>query len=194
MALVNRSNDFVEEQVEKGMAPIMKRQRFKRGETRESKLAELKDAMRLDLESRDQVPRGSYPKVMDIARSEYGLSEGYRMQHLRSKVESQIMPMDGWKEALRRYNSTWTRVEKRLGKKAQPSAVTPEGSEDAQKELRTCTVALGSILRPDLEQQQQTIVMLLSEAQEKITDVVMYLAITAQKLYLLVSLNAGLTF
>jgi hypothetical protein len=49
-------------------------------------------------------------------------------------------------------------------------------------------------LRPDLEQQQQTIVRLLSEAQEKITDVVMYLAITAQKLYLLVSLNAGLTF
>ncbi|CAO3568384.1 unnamed protein product [Mortierella alpina] len=186
-AFARAFNDFVEEQVEKGMAPIMKRQRFKRGETRESKLAELKDATRLDLESRDQVPRGSYPKVMDIARSEYGLSEGYRMQQLRSKVESQITPMDGWKEALKRYHSTWTRVEKRLGKKAQPSAATSEGSEDAQKELRTCTITLGSILRPDLEQQQETVVRLLSEAQEKITDVVMYLAITAQKLYLLLS-------
>ncbi|CAO3569007.1 unnamed protein product [Mortierella alpina] len=186
-AFARAFNDFVEEQVEKGMAPIMKHQRFKRGETRESKLAELKDATRLDLESRDQVPRGSYPKVMDIARSEYGLSEGYRMQQLRSKVESQITPMDGWKEALKRYNSTWTTVEKRLGKKAQPSAATSEGSEDAQKELRTCTITLGSILRPDLEQQQETVVRLLSEAQEKITDVVMYLAITAQKLYLLLS-------
>ncbi|CAO3568856.1 unnamed protein product [Mortierella alpina] len=67
------------------------------------------------------------------------------------------------------------------------SAATSEGSEDAQKELRTCTITLGSILRPDLEQQQETVVRLLSEAQEKITDVVMYLAITAQKLYLLLS-------
>ncbi|KAG9320338.1 hypothetical protein KVV02_004249 [Mortierella alpina] len=88
-AFARAFNDFVEEQIEKGMAPIMKRQQFKRGETRESKLAELKDATRLDLESRDQVPRGSYTKVMDIARSEYGLSGGYRLQQLRSKVEAQ---------------------------------------------------------------------------------------------------------
>ncbi|KAF9943802.1 hypothetical protein BGZ70_005410, partial [Mortierella alpina] len=186
-AFARAFNDFVEEQIVKGMAPIMKRQRFKRGETRESKLAELKDAMRLDLESRDQVPRGSYAKVIDIARSEHGLSSGYRPQQLRRTVEAQITPMDGWKEALRRYNSIWTRVEKRLGKKAQPSDVSPEKSEDAQKELRTCTITLSSILRPDLEEQQETVVRLLSEAQEKITDVVMYLAITAQKLYLLLS-------
>ncbi|KAG9319785.1 hypothetical protein KVV02_005066 [Mortierella alpina] len=124
-AFARAFKDVMEEQIEKGMAPIMKRQRFKRGETRDSRLAELKDATRLDLESRDQGPRGSYTKVMDISG-------------------------------------------KTIGKKAQLSARVSEGTEDIQKELRTCTTTLSTILRPDLEEQ------------EKITDVVMYLAITAQ--------------
>ena len=161
--------------------------------TRDSKLAELKNATLLDFEARDRVPRGSYTKVMEIARTDYGLSEGYRPEHLRATVEDQIYPMDCWKEALERYDSTWTRVEKRLGKKVDTTAVS-ERADDTQKELRTCTTTLHAILRPDVGEQQETIVKLLSEAQEKVTDVIMYLAITAQKLYLLVSDIAALDF
>ncbi|KAF9959307.1 hypothetical protein BGZ72_009884 [Mortierella alpina] len=49
-------NNIMEEHIEKGMAPIMKRQRFKKGVTRDSELAEIKNATLLDFEARDRVP------------------------------------------------------------------------------------------------------------------------------------------
>jgi hypothetical protein len=180
------------------MAPILKRQKFKRGESKDSLLEELKTSKLEDFESRKSLPRGTYPNAMNIVIHEHGLPPSYRTEAFRVKTESVINPMEDWALAVDRFDTIWSSTHKRLedsinaqrSKETDKKNVDKKEDDDDGKELRTCSVTMSQIIRPDMMPHAETILGLLRSTQEDVTNIILYTGTVVYKLYLLVSFSA----
>ncbi|CAO3564903.1 unnamed protein product [Mortierella alpina] len=175
------------------MASILKRQKFKRGESKDSLLEKLKTSKLEDFEFRKSLPRGTYPNAMNIVIHEHGLPPSYRTDAFRVKTESVINPMEDWALAVDRFDTIWSSTHKRLedsinaqrNKETDYKNVDKKEDDDDGKELRTCSVTMSHIIRPDMEPHAETILGLLTSTQEDVTNIILYLGTVVYKLYLL---------
>ncbi|KAF9941719.1 hypothetical protein BGZ70_006211, partial [Mortierella alpina] len=188
----------MEDQAEAAMSPVMtKKAKLARGQTLESRLAQLKRTKKEDYAARTRLPRTTYDKVMRIVKAPpYELPETYRPAQLRSTLESQVEPLACWKASLSQFDLIWNKVKNRLEKDvnqhqtqrrgavepgASSTAQASSGQQSQEPETRTCTVTVSKILRPDLRDQMDTILDLLRAAQEQVTDIMMFLSMIVLK-------------
>src|SRR5687768_6095260 len=89
---------MIEHQTEGGMAPILKRQKFKRGESKDFLLEKLKTSKLEGFKAQKSLSRGTYPNATNIVVNEHGFPPPYRTEAFRVTAESVLNP---WKVELR---------------------------------------------------------------------------------------------
>ncbi|KAF9081308.1 hypothetical protein BGX27_004988, partial [Mortierella sp. AM989] len=201
----------IDSDVESSIESIAKRTVFKKGDTKQSLLDQEKNRLLNKLRSCVKVPRGIMDNAVSSVKSEYGLSDKFTFMDLQKMLGDAKENVSIWKEAVEsNFIRAWSDsiAGSTLG---QPSAVTTDalalevGDEDIEldgeeevngeeeldekESIRTCTVTLKDILRPDLQDQQDRIISILNRNQTELTDVITELSVLTHKTVL--SIAAG---
>jgi hypothetical protein len=175
--------------IRKAVKDIMSKKRFKTGESRESLLATKGPELKHDMMTRTRVPRGTLQNALNLLTQEQDLDPDLGIVHLRGLLTDGVN-LTAWIRAVESsFDMSWQQELEQASEENHQHQVKVEEEVDGSKDeqIRTCTVTLKQILRPDLMEHYSDIVKIAEERQGAITNTVDELSVLIQKTSLVVS-------
>jgi hypothetical protein len=174
--------------IRKAVKDIMSKKKFKAGESMESLLATKGPELKQVMLSRTSVPRGTLQNVLDLLKQEQDLDPDFGYVQLLRLLPAKVN-LSAWIGAVEAsFDISWQQeLEKASDEDHQHHAKTMESGESNDEQIRTCSVTLKQILRPDLMDHYGDIVEIAEERQRTITNTVDELNVLIQKTLLVVS-------
>lgn len=181
--------DRVATDIRKAVKDIMSKKKFKNGESRESLLATKGPELKHDMMARTSVPRGTLQNALGLLRQEQDLDPCFGYVHLRRLLLDGVN-LTAWIRAVESsFDMSWQQELEQASEEDHQRQVKVEEKEDDSKDeqIRTCTVTLKQILRPDLMEDYSDIVEIAEGRQRAISNTVDELCVLIQKTLLVVT-------
>lgn len=179
----------MESLISKDIAPILKKQKFKKGSTKESELEKKRDELKNRFLKAKSLPRNTIHHALESVRELHGLSHRFKAEDLQKKLGPSKANIATFNEtANSNFDSVWQEaLENCEGGEQIDIEADGDKSKFAKKNIRTCSATLKQILRPDIMNYYDNIVGILNGNQSTITDIISELSILAQKTVIIVS-------
>ncbi|KAF8951852.1 hypothetical protein BGZ46_003774, partial [Entomortierella lignicola] len=180
------------------VSPVLKRKKFKANETKESALAEKFAKTKSDVVDAKRVPRNTMDIAHELILDKYHdfTFANFRKSDIVAKLGSETSSFNIFQQYVRsNFDSLWESTLAECEAKI-PAQTNKEGDNEDEyqvedsngedKDIRTCTVTLKSILRPDLDHVEELISM-LKTSQVDVTNFIDELSILVHKTVLMVA-------
>ena len=107
------SVDRVQSDIEKAVKTITSRKKLKAGETKETLLAERREELKVEMEKRTSVPRGTVQELHTLLGKEMNLDPSFDYIHLRRLLKDEKDKLPCWKAAVKTtFDGSWARAVK----------------------------------------------------------------------------------
>lgn len=187
-----------------GITPILQRKKFPIGESVDTVLAEKRLEVKEKMLGAVRVPAGTLNQAYLSAQTTYGSSRDFSKDMFSLKLRSNMSNLEQWTQTVTsNFDQAWGMILETS--KKNKSSIKEEGSagdrnmdidgdgegdeDNCKTDIRTCSVTLRQILRPDLANHYNDILSIAKKGQEDVSDTISELSVLAQKTVLLVSLR-----
>ncbi|KAF9963832.1 hypothetical protein BGZ65_010474 [Modicella reniformis] len=182
--------DRVGSDIKKAVGDIMSKKKMKAGETKESLLEAKRKELKSEMEARPRVPRGIVQKLHSVLTQ--NLYSSFSYVQLRGLLE------DGenitcWRRAVQTsFDDSWAEAEAVQKVEDEEPTTKKDHTQDKNEDenVRTCTVTLKQILRPDLMEHYKNLTTIAEQRQTAITNSIDELAVLTQKTLLVMASGA----
>ncbi|KAF9109796.1 hypothetical protein BGX27_007170 [Mortierella sp. AM989] len=186
-------------QISRTIEPVFKKMKIQSENDIRKVANEHKESIRARLLGLSRLPQGTINNAVESVRNTYGQDSSFKAMRFQSYLDSNKPTQSNiirWRSIVQEsFSDTWDSYiqdEQQKIKTASSSSINSEedGSEDEsdiKESLRTCTTTLTSIIRPDLLQDRNRLLTMLSEVQTHVTDATDELSILAHKALLVIA-------
>ncbi|KAF9086061.1 hypothetical protein BGX27_003275 [Mortierella sp. AM989] len=185
-----------------GITPILQRKKFPIGESVDTVLAEKRLEVKEKMLGAVRVPAGTLNQAYLSAQTTYGSSRDFSKDMFSLKLRSNMSNLEQWTQTVTsNFDQAWGMILETS--KKNKSSIKEEGSagdrnmdidgdgegdeDNCKTDIRTCSVTLRQILRPDLANRYNDILSIAKKSQEDVSDTISELSVLAQKTVLLIA-------